>query len=273
MPSLRELQRQFVGVLFEELPDTELGIRTGDMAGQLRGARRAERSAQLAIYRNNLHAGFNKALSLEFPVIERLVGRDFFQQLARQYLHAHPSRAGDLHLAGVHFPRFLGQRFAKTEHGYLADVAQLEWVYQQAAVAADALPFDPRALAELEPRLYATLQFRIHPSCFLVRSDYPILRIWQVNQSEGEPDMVDLHEGPQHVLTRRLGEGVELRSVTAAEYTLLDCFLHGSTLANAFALVEKLDPEFDLARALRQLMALGLIVDSSGATTIKGVIS
>src|SRR5438552_18891311 len=80
MSSLRDLQRQFVGALFDELPDTRAG---------------------LEIYRNNLHEGFCKVLALEFPVIQRLVGADYFRQLGRDFLHAHPSRGGDLHAIGA----------------------------------------------------------------------------------------------------------------------------------------------------------------------------
>src|SRR5262249_12480482 len=104
MSSLRDLQRQFVGVLFEELADSEVTWARGqDGRARLRGPRRAQTAARLAIYRNNLHEGFINALALEFPVVQRLVGDDYFRQLAREFLHAHPSRAGDLHPIGAPF--------------------------------------------------------------------------------------------------------------------------------------------------------------------------
>jgi hypothetical protein len=244
MSSLRDLQRQFVAALFEEVP----------------GPSEAEAAARLAVYRNNLHEGFSSALLLEFPVIERLVGHDYFRQLAREFLQAHPSRAGDLHAIGAPFPQYLRERHGGTEYGYLADVAALEWAHQQAAIAADAPAFDVQSLAHIAPESYGELRFDLHPACFLIRSAYPILRIWQVNQSASEPEIVDLAAGPDHVITRRLGEGVELRRVGPAEYVLLECFSAGSTLAQAFAAVEQVEPGFDLGRGLRQLLALGLIV-------------
>jgi hypothetical protein len=261
MLSLRDLQRQFVSALFEELPDSRVSwVHDAGEGPELRGPRRAEIAARLAIYRNNLHEGFIEALSLEFPVVERLVGRDYFRQLAKEFLHAHPSRAGDLHAVGAPFPSYLRQRFGATEYGYLPDVAALEWAYQQAAVAADAPALDVQSLARVAPEGYGELRFDLHPACFLVDSAYPILRIWQVNQSDSEPDRVDLSAGPDHVITRRLGDGVELRRVAPAEYVLLRRFSTQSTLAEAFAAVEQAEPGFDLGRALRQLIALGLIV-------------
>src|SRR3569832_2986714 len=65
MSSLREFQRQFVEALFDGSPDGRSGIE---------------------IYRNNLHEGFLKALALEFPVIQRLVGEAYFRQLVCCFL-------------------------------------------------------------------------------------------------------------------------------------------------------------------------------------------
>src|SRR5262245_34461218 len=107
MLSLRDLQRQFVGALFEEAPDSQVSwVREAREGTELRGPRRAEAAARLAVYRNNLHEGFCKALSLEFPVVERLVGHDYFRQLAKELMHAHPSRAGDLHAIGAPFSQY-----------------------------------------------------------------------------------------------------------------------------------------------------------------------
>jgi hypothetical protein len=262
MLSLRELQKQFVNVLFEELPAAEVPWVLDEGEGlQLRGPRRAEAAARLAIYRNNLHEGFIKALSLEFPVIERLVGQDYFRQLAKEFLDAHPSRAGDLHGIGEPFPQYLRQRFAGTDYAYLSDVAVLEWAHQQSAIAAEARTLDVQSLARIAPESYGRLRFNLHPACFLVHSIYPILRIWEVNQCEGETDPVDLSTGPHHVITRRLGDGVELRRLSSAEYALLECFSAGKALIEALAAVEQVEPGFDLGAALRRGIALGLFVE------------
>jgi hypothetical protein len=261
MLSLRDLQKQFAGVLFEELPESEVPwVRSTEEGGQLRGPRRAGAAARLAIYRNNLREGFIKALALEFPVIQRLVGDDYFRQLAQELLSAYPSRTGDLHAIGAPFSEYLRTRFAETEYAYFADVAALEWAYQQSAIAAEASAFDVQSLARVPPESYGALRFNLHPACFLIQSAYPILRIWQVNQAEeGDPDIVDLSAGPDYVVTRRLGVSVELRRVSPVEYVLLQRFFAGETLAEALAVVEEHDPAFDLGRALRQFIALGLV--------------
>ena len=113
--------------------------------------------ARIGIYRSNLREGFAKTLALEFPVIERLVGCDYWRQLAREFQADHPSRSGNLHHIGAPFAAFLRQRFGATQYAYLADVAELEWAYQEAMVAADAPPLDVSALQSIAPEHYPQL--------------------------------------------------------------------------------------------------------------------
>src|SRR6267142_5408469 len=141
MLPLRDLQMRFDDALFDAAPDAAAPWILGCDNG-------ADSRARLAIYRNNLHEGFRKTLALEFPVIERLVGEDYFRQLALSFLAEHPSRCGDLHPIGEPFARFLLQRFEDTQYAYLPDVATLEWAYQQSSMAADAPAFEPAALRD-----------------------------------------------------------------------------------------------------------------------------
>ncbi|MBS0422028.1 MAG: putative DNA-binding domain-containing protein [Proteobacteria bacterium] len=244
MSSLRDLQRRFVGALFNELP----------VPGETQTA------AGFEIYVNNLNEGFLKALALEFPVIQRLVGEDYFRQLARNFLRAHPSQAGDLHAIGAPFPNYLRRCFAGTEYAYLPDVAALEWAYEQASIAADAPVFDVRSLARVRPDEYGELRFNLHPACHLASSSYPILRIWQVNQVDADPDLtVDLATGPDYLVTRRTARGVELIRVPYGDYRLLECFAHNETLGEALSTLQRVEPAFDLGNALRRLIASGMI--------------
>src|SRR6267142_1196042 len=151
MLPLRDLQMRFDDALFDAAPDAAAPWILGCDNG-------ADSRARLAIYRNNLREGFRKALALEFPVIERLVGEDYFRQLALSFLAEHPSRAGDLHPIGEPFAQFLHSRFEGTPYAYLSDVATLEWAYQQSLVAADAPPFDVATLREIPPEDYGRLR-------------------------------------------------------------------------------------------------------------------
>lgn len=251
MLPLRELQSRFARSLFDGVDQP---IASSVYDDGIDGA------ARLRIYRNNLHEGFTKTLSLEFPVIERLVGEDYFRQLARQFLKQHPSRAGNLHYVGEPLAGFLAVWFEGTEYAYMADVAALEWAYQESLVAVDAPPLDPGTLRGLEPEHIAELRLTLHPACRLVSSAWPIVRIWSVNQPDAPPDaVVDLASGADFVLVLRTAKGGEFRRLSAGEYALLHAFASSASLAEAFEAAHTADPSFDLGGALQRFIALGAL--------------
>ena len=258
MLPLRDLQKRFESALFDDAP--------GAIAPWIRGCERdaaecaaIDAHARLSIYRNNLREGFRKALALEFPVVERLVGAAYFRQLALAFLAEHPSGAGDLHPIGEPFAQFLQRRFEATQYAYLPDVATLEWAYQQSLVAADAPPFDPQTLRDIPQEAYGQLRFTLHPACGLVRSAYPVVRIWAVNQPEAPAEeVVDLSSGADFVLLRRVAMGVEMRRIAAADFAILNEFAQGAVLANALGSAHDLDADFDLGEALRRFIGLGV---------------
>ena len=259
MLPLRELQQRFDSALFDGASDTAAPWIRGCESDSADGAS-IDAHARIAIYRNNLREGFRKALALEFPVIERLVGEDYFHQLALAFLAEYPSRAGDLHPIGEPFARFLQSRFEDTPYAYMTDVATLEWAYQQSAIAADAPLFDVASLRDIPPEAYGQLRFSLHPACGLVRSPYPVVRIWAVNQPEAPGDeVVDLSSGADFVLIRRAAEGVEMRRIAAAEFAILHAFSQWALLADALEQARALDPHFDLGEALRRFISLGVL--------------
>jgi hypothetical protein len=256
---LRELQRSFDSALFDDASDAVAPWVRGCESDSANGAA-IDPHARIAIYRNNLREGFRKALALEFPVIERLVGEDYFRQLALWFLAEHPSRAGDLHPIGEPFAPFLQSRFEDTPYAYMTDVATLEWTYQQSLIAADAPPFDVATLRDIPPEAYGQLRFTLHPACRLVRSPYPIVRIWAANQAEATGDeVVDLSSGAGFVLMRRAAEGVEMRRIAAADFAILHAFSQQALLAEALEQARAIEPSFDLGEALRRFISLGVL--------------
>jgi len=258
MLPLRDLQKRFDSALFDDASDAVAPWIRGCESDVAEGAA-IDAHARIAIYRNNLREGFRKALASEFPVIERLVGEDYFRQLALSFLAEHPSHAGNLHPIGDPFAQFLRQRFEHTQYAYLTDVATLEWAYQQSSVAADASSFDPAALRGLPQEGYGELRFTLHPACGLVQSPYPVVRIWAMNQLDATGDeVVDLSSGADFVLLRRAAEGVEMRRITAADFAILDAFSKGAVLADVLETAYSIDPDFNLGDALRRFIGLGV---------------
>ena len=252
MPTLRELQRRFAAALFDTASE------------QMNAEIRANGIDRLWIYRSQLRAVFARTLALEFPVIERLLGADYFRQLALEFQAAHPSRAGNLQHIGAPFSGFLRQRFCAGQYDYLPDVAALEWALQESLVAPDSPPLDPQALRSFAPSNYAHLNFALHPAVRLVSSSYPLLAIWNANQAGSTANrIIDLASGETRLLIHRGAQGVEFHILSAAEFALLDALAEDHCLGDALDIAAAVDTAFELGVTLRRLVALGAF---TGAT-------
>jgi hypothetical protein len=226
--SLPEIQAGFAAAL---RGDTASGA--ADVAGD--GLPPAGR---LRIYQHNSRAMFEGALERSYPVLRRRVGEAYFSQLAHGYRQRHPSRSGDLHWVGEHFPEYLSSTQAGTGYEWLAELAALEWACESALVAAQSRPVGAEALAQLTADEIGGARLLLQQSLRCIASSFPVLEVWRANQPDGDGQPVDLSKGPQYVLVSCGETGLELREVSA---TILD-----------------------FTRRLQQGVALGEALDQSG---------
>ncbi|MFO1207221.1 MAG: DNA-binding domain-containing protein [Burkholderiales bacterium] len=253
MPSLRELQSAFVEGVFG----------TGNAeAAPVCDAFTAATVRCFAVYRNNTFANFTEALRAVYPVVERLVGDEFFAHAARRFVRDTPSTSGDLHRFGADFPEFLAALPACRGLVYLPDTARLEWLMHEAFHAADHPPLDVQRLAAVPPDRYDALRFCLHPACRLLDSPYPVHRIWQVNQTEApEPATVHLAEGGVHLLIARPQASVEIELLPPAEFDALAALAEGHSIGDAFECARRRDAGFDAGQFLRRRVAAHTLVD------------
>jgi hypothetical protein len=210
---------------------------------------------RLDIYRNTFVHALTKTLRLCFPVIQRLVGEEFFEGAVQIFIEERPPRMAWLDLYGGEFPEFLRSFPPATSIAYLADVAELEWAVNSALHAADALPLDLAELGVIEAENQARICFVAHPSIRLLRLDFPADVIWRavIDSDDDALGKVDLWCGPRNVLIERRPAGVEVKCLDEAAWCFLSKLCAG--LSIEAALVDS--SEFDCAAALAEHLALG----------------
>lgn len=253
MPSLRELQLEFMRYLFAHEDRRAPGfIRETD--------REPERG--FAAYRNNVYGNLRHTLRSVYPVVERLVGNDFFGFAASAYIDGQASCSGDLNQYGGEFPAFLLAFPPAQGLPYLADVAALEWACHVTHDAAEISPRESRGLAATAAEDYGRLVVTMHPSVTLLRSRYPILAIWEKNQANyaGDPS-VDLRQGGDNLLIRRTQGSIDIEALPAVEWTFLSLLAQGTCLQETFDRLPGSEDTFDLAATLRRHCDSGVLVD------------
>ncbi|BCK88738.1 hypothetical protein MIZ01_2544 [Sideroxyarcus emersonii] len=216
----------------------------------------------IEVYRNNHRGNLHDALAGAYPVIRQLVGEEFFRLLARHFIERHPSRSGDLHRYGAGMAEFLAHFEPVRRLAYLPDMAKLEWAYHRAYFAADTAPFDLTRLAGIAPEAYAALTWRLHPSCTLLASAFPIMAIWQAHQ-DGPPAAldIDLDSGGASLLVCRNGLDGAIFNIAPDSHCWLEQLQQGSTLETATETTLSAHPGFDLASTLHRWLELGVLTD------------
>ncbi len=217
---------------------------------------------RLNIYRNNAFSNYRSALEAVYPVILRLVGTDYFSRAAQRYVQRYPSESGDIHHYGREFCELLGGLPGAAELAYLPDVARLEWSIHEAFHAADHERLDPSRLQRIHSEDYPRLRFALNPAARLLRSDYPIRRIWQVNLPDYHGEQrVDLSEGGEMVLVMRRNFVMEVEAIAAADAAALMSFQRDQNFGQALDAVLSIDPDFDIGLFLQRFVLNETIVD------------
>jgi hypothetical protein len=252
MPSLHELQISFMQALLARTPEVDgLGI----------VERGIEAPVRLGIYANTVRVNFVESMRTSFPAVLRLVGDGYFRQCALRFRERHPSRSGDLQQTGVGFAKFLADIHADDAFRYLADVARLEWCWQEVLTAAEHAPFRLETLAALDPSAYEDVRFSLHPSLRLFSSEYPCRRIWESNLSDAaDLAPIDLQDGADRLALVRIAGHARVHELRAGEFEFLQALYAGEKFGIAVERTLEVDAEFDAGAALRRFVADGTIV-------------
>jgi len=215
---------------------------------------------RFAVYRNNVVAGLVKALKSRFPVVEKIVGEEFFAAMARAFVVERPPRSPVLAIYGDEFATFIAAFDPARELAYLADVARLEAARTRAYHAADATPVDAGQFAALDAHTVGGIRIDMHPSAEIVRSRYPIATIWAMNSGEQKLAPIENWRGEDALVVRPYLD-VLVRMLPPGGAAFLLALAGGRPLDEATEAAFADNSNFDLIGNLAGLIGSGLVRD------------
>jgi hypothetical protein len=209
MPTLLETQR----AMRTWLVDGERGAAATLLADGISPDR-------LDIYRNTFVANATRALRLTYPAVHKLVGNDFFEGAAAEFVTQHPPRSACFDHYGETLATFLAAFPPAAALAYLPDVARLEWAVSRAIHADDVEPLDLARLAALSPDEHARVSFVPHPSVSVLSLATPADAIWSAVLAGDDAVLaaVDPDAGPVRLLVERGACGPEVQRIDAAAW-------------------------------------------------------
>lgn len=215
------------------------------------------------IYRNNVMASLCDVLALVYPVVEKMVGSEYFAALARAFVRHQPPRSPIMSEYGDGMAEFIAGLAPLADYPYLPDIARLEWARLTVMREALALPRNS-GLAPACPEKLMDMTVRIQPGARLIRSAFPIVSLWTSHQEE-VPGGPSCWAGEQ-VLVFRNPEGIAHAALSSADFDFLDNLPRHGTLGEAlFAVSDPLQAAHALGLTLT-LLAGGALQVSDGPT-------
>jgi uncharacterized protein (UPF0276 family) len=241
--SLVQTQAAFAHALFDAQQEPQaLPLFKGD-------AQQVEQ--RFALYRGNLVGAWSKTLASAYPVLQQLVGDEFFDALSRAYGKAYPSTSGDLNQFGAHFPQFLQEFEHVADYPYFPDMARLEWQLHCAHYANGGRQIGAIEFARIAPEQLDAARFAIAPCCSLFQADWAVVELWHAHQPGSETQFPAELQRVNHGLIVRPHWKVDVLALSSTAYALLAALARGEALGAALDSALALDPNFDFGTQLQ----------------------
>lgn len=248
------MQQQFKDALFTHSETLLNDIKAEDLG---------ERNQRLNVYRNNVYVSLQEALADIFPVCKQLVGEEFFNAMARQFIERHPPTSPILSEYGDVFSTFVAHFFPAQSLPYLSLLCDLEYRLLQLTHQAE---IDTLSLEAAQQRLSQVqdpeqLQLHITPQCVLLKAPFAIASLYLAHQ-QPEPDLshIDLSQ-TEYILLVKSDLYGRCYVLSEEEFDFIRTLKSHASLTQA---LPKSDT-FDLGQTLAKLMNWKIFTDISEA--------
>ena len=156
MSHLRELQLRFQDYLIGDSDAIEADIVSTENA-------LAEH--RLGAYYNAYRIRLIDALVVDYPALEKILGRETFEYLALDYLQRYPSRQPSVRWFGQHLPDYLAEYYQGEDAGFVCELANYEWAQTIVFDASDSAElFQLEDMARVAAEAWPHLTFEFMPA-------------------------------------------------------------------------------------------------------------
>lgn len=212
---------------------------------------------RFSVYRNNVLGSLSDVLADVYPVVEKLVGEDFFHGMVRDYIRKNLPEAACLNSYGSTFPDFIEQFAPAKTLPYLADVARMEWAWSEAYYAEDDEMLDISLLQDIPQESSEHLVFVFRSSVRFIDSTYPLFEIREFCIQDNPEGELDVDQGEAKLMIFRPSLGVQMVKLEPDEYKFLILLQEGKTIGDVSETVLQDNPDYNIEQNLQKHFELG----------------
>lgn len=245
------LQADFAACLLDPARPAPAGLRAWNGS---------DPAARLAVHRNNVVSSLIDALAETCPVVQAMVGVEFFRAMASVFVRQQPPRSRILARYGEAFPAFIDTFAPARAVPELADMARLEVARVSAFHAADAEPASAQAVAQALAAgdRVGELRLQLHPSLSLIESPHPVAWIWADHQDDQTRQPFNADRAGAALVLRH-GLEVLVLPIDEGAAAFVAALQRGHNLGDAAAQAAATAGEFDLSMTLALLLGHGAL--------------
>lgn len=206
---LRNLQLRFQDYLEGNSDDIENDIISTENA-------RAEH--RLGAYYNAYRIRLIDCLAVDYPALEKHLGREAFEDLALNYLARYPSKHPSVRWFGRQLPQYLQNDYRGEQQTFLHELAAWEWAQTLVFDAADSeSTVQVEDIAEIPPETWPELRFEFIAAMRWLDLNYNVPQYENALESGAEPPTIEINENPQRWLLWRQALITHWRSLEVHE--------------------------------------------------------
>ena len=227
--SLLELQRDFLGYLFDRPNDIPVAVRGDGEPG-------------LAVYHNAYSAQLVACMKDSYERLWAWLGDAAFEAAARQHIAAHPPESWTLNDYGIGFADTVHDLYPYDPE--VAEIAALDWALRRAFDGPDAPTLDLARLAEID---WDDAIFQFVPTLTLIPIRTNCGMIWNAIATEGDVPPAETLPEPAWVRVWRVDLQPQFATIEGSEKRALELARSGMSFGR---LCNRLAEERDVAGAV-----------------------
>jgi hypothetical protein len=207
------------------------------------------------------HCFLIRALLDRFPATLWLLGSDFVTEAARRFVRQHPPTRPCIAEYGEEFPAFLAAEAAAGDLPYLHQFAELEWHLGRVALSVDLPSVRVADLSGTDTTTLADAGVALQPGVHYMRTDWAIDELLSLYLSDNAPEQFALEPSALRLELRGTRGELRMNRLGRAEFVFRSTLAIGASLGAAAVSALEVEEQFDIGRALLDLIRDGLVID------------
>jgi hypothetical protein len=176
----------------------------------------------IKIYRNNTLGSLINALLDVYPICQKILGKDYFRQIAMQHVKANPSMSHNLNRYGAGLDRTIndlsGVHDELLSMPYLMDIAKMEWQLHLCYYTDNRQAFRVDEFSQLTSAQQSRVRFILADDIGLIKSSFDLYAIWQSYESQSD---IKVNQSQSHLVIHRQKYKPIVDSLVARDYDLI----------------------------------------------------